>query len=224
MKKATEIKLRIRQTKRTFTRNDVRIRSAIYSKYGEIEKNRVRWILHNTSSSIVNYAKTNKLGIVLENLGGIRESFRTGNGRGREFRARMNSWSFRGLQMQIEYKAKWEGLSIRYVSPRRTSTMCSRCGDRAFPEENRLVRCTGCGLRTDRDENAAKNILSAGLRFSPLGEASEALKGNPMMPAIPRVDAPKLTSYEIPSQQNPVIFAHGPGEDAIMKLQADGDS
>ncbi len=222
MEKATEIKLRIRQTKRAFTRNDARIRRAIWGKYGEIERNRVLWILHNTSSSIVNYAKKNKLGIVLENLSGIKESFRRGDGRGRELRARMNSWSFRALQMQIEYKAKWEGLTTRYVNPRRTSATCSGCGDRMFPEENRLVRCVGCGIRADRDENAANNIRSAGMRFIPLGEASEALKGNPTVPVIPGVDAPKLTSCVFTSQQNPVIFALSPGEAPITELYSDG--
>jgi transposase len=50
----------------------------------------------------------------------------------------------------------------------------------------------------DRDVNAAMNIVNAGLRFSPLGVAGEAVKGNPgerKEQVIPGVDAIQLTLH-----------------------------
>ena len=48
-------------------------------------------------------------------------------------------------------------------------------------------------ISMDRDVNAAGNILAkAGLRFSPLGEAGEAMKGNPTQTVIPRADASQV--------------------------------
>ncbi len=68
LSKATKVKNEIRQVKRHFKRNDTRIRKRIYAKYGRLEKDRVGWILHNTSASIVKHAKQNHLAIAMENL------------------------------------------------------------------------------------------------------------------------------------------------------------
>jgi putative transposase len=95
---ATEIKENCRQAKRGFTRNDSRIMQRIYSKYGRIQKNKVGWILHNTSVSIVKQATEKQFGIVMEKLTGMRKLYRKGNWQGRSYRARMNSWSYAELQ------------------------------------------------------------------------------------------------------------------------------
>lgn len=171
---ATITKARCRQTKRRFSRNDMRTRRRIYRKYGRIEKHRVGWILHNTSARIVQHARQQHMAIVMENIKGIRRLYRRGNGQNRDYRARMNNWSFYEFQRQVDYKAKWAGLPVHYVSPRGTSAKCSGCGNRLFPEENRQLRCSNCGL-VDRDANAARNILSAGLRFSLKGPPVEAM-------------------------------------------------
>ncbi len=118
LSRATEIKESCRQAKRGFKRKDYRIQRHIYVKYGKIQRNRVGWILHNASASIVRQAREKRLGIVIENLRGIRRLYRRGNGRGRDYRARMNGWSYAELQRQIEYKARWEGIPVFYVHPR----------------------------------------------------------------------------------------------------------
>ena len=172
--KATQIKSKYRMVKARFTRNDVRVRRRIFQKYGEKQQNRVHHILHNASKHIVEDAKVRSLGIVMEDLRGIRKLYRKGNGQGRFYRSRMNSWSFYELQRQIEYKAQWEGLSVIYVRPYGTSSKCSMCGH-GLSEENRTVKCPSCGLTVDRDVNAAKNILAKGLRFRPVAPAIEAM-------------------------------------------------
>jgi putative transposase len=196
LSKATEIKENCRQAARGFVRNDCRTRQKVYSKYGRIQKNKVNWILHNTSSSIVKQAKEKSFGITMENLKGIRKLYRKGSGQGRDYRARMNTWSYAELQRQIEYKAKWEGIPVFFVHPSKTSSTCATCGRKVAECAGRRVYCPRCNKSVDRDENAAMNILNAGLRFSPLGVAGEARKGNPeerKKQVIPGVDATQLS-------------------------------
>src|SRR5438477_11451232 len=71
--------------------------------------------------------------IVLENIQGIRSLYRKGNGQGRRYRGRMNSWSFGEAQRQIEYKARSVGLPVISLSRRETratSITSPRCGER----------------------------------------------------------------------------------------------
>jgi putative transposase len=58
--------------------------------------------------------------IVLENIEGIRRLYRRGNGQGRQFRGRMNVWSFAEAQRQIEYKAQWSGIPVIRLSRKET--------------------------------------------------------------------------------------------------------
>ncbi len=181
LSRVSEIKAKCRETKSHFKRNDVRIRGRIFEKYGTIQRNRVQWILHNTSSSIIRQAKERRQAIIMENIKGIRKLYRRGNGQGNVYRARLNSWSFYELQRQIEYKAKWEGIPVDYLDARGTSAMCAKCGCKTMqnPNAHRLLYCPNCRISMDRDVNAARNILAkGGVRFTPSGLASEAVNGN----------------------------------------------
>jgi putative transposase len=187
---ATRVKARYRQVRSRFKRNDHRIHKTVTRKYGVKERERVKQILHHTSKAIIHQAKQDRCGIVMEKLTGIRKLYRKGNGQGRGYRARMNSWSYAELQRQIEYKARWEGLPVIYVSPAGTSRKCSMCGSRMarIPEENRLLTCHSCGFRVDRDVNAARNILARGLRFGPVAHPVEAMVQEPNAgPTRPKV-------------------------------------
>src|SRR3989440_1108472 len=191
----------------SFTRDDDRIRTGIASRYGKRRTARVSHLLHNTTKTIVALAVQRREAIVLENIEGIRSLYRKGNGQGRKYRGRMNSWSFGEAQRQIEYKARWVGLSVIRLSRRETrgsSVSCPRCGER-LQSDKRLVRklwCGKCRIVMDRDTVAAVNLSRRGrVRFArsrpliPLeaqGGAVEAMKGNPTT-VIPGVDAPKLT-------------------------------
>ncbi len=194
--KATVIKTQCRKTKRSFRRQDARVRGQVFGKYGRLERNRTGWLLHNVSARIVLQAKMRRQAIAMEDLKGIRKLYRTGNGQGSEYRSRMNSWSFAELQRQIQYKADWNGIPVIYVKPFGTSARCSMCGhNRMLPEENRKLHCPNCGLTVDRDVNAARNILARGLRFKPVGSASEAMVQEPSArEVILKVDADQSTS------------------------------
>ncbi len=128
-------------------------------------------------------AKEKGYGIVMEKLKGIRKLYRKGNGQGRNYRARMNSWSYYELQRQIEYKAKWEGLKAIYVDAKGTSSLCAICGSRLNPNStDRQLWCPKCKISIDRDLNAARNILARGLRFGPNGLAFEGMMAERLRP------------------------------------------
>ncbi len=195
---ATEIKAMYREVKSHLRRNDSRVKQRVYAKYGVRQSNRVRQLLHRTSKEIVAEAKRSRSGIVMERLTGMRRLYWKGNGQGRDYRARMNGWSFAELQRQVDYKARWEGLPVIYVKPHGTSVKCSICGSRMKSEENRKLRCASCGFTADRDVNAARNILAAGmraLRFGAVAPAGEAMVAAQRRP----VDAGELTDRHPPT-------------------------
>ncbi|HXX72665.1 MAG TPA: transposase [Candidatus Acidoferrales bacterium] len=194
---AGRVKATYRRVRSRFRRNDHRIRKSIAEKYGVKEREKVKQILHHASKAIVEQAKQSQYGIVMETLTGMRRLYRKGNGQGRGYRARMNSWSYGELQRQIEYKARWEGLPVIYVNPAGTSRKCSMCGSRMarIPEEKRLLTCRSCGFTVDRDVNAARNILARGLRFSPVAHSVEAMVAEPgRRTVIRKVDGWELTT------------------------------
>jgi putative transposase len=181
LSEATQIKATYRNVRSHMRRNDVRVRREVTGKYGRKQREKVKQILHHASKQIVQQAKKNGFGIVMERLTGIRRLYWRGNRQGCWFRSRMNSWSFGELQRQIEYKARWEGLPVIYVYPHGTSAKCSRCGSRMtrIPEENRKLKCPACEVTVDRDVNAARNILARGVRFAPIAFPIEAMVQEP---------------------------------------------
>ncbi|MBS7610116.1 transposase [Candidatus Bathyarchaeota archaeon] len=128
--------------------------------------------MHRVGKDIIEKAKEGRLGIVLEGLKQIRRSVNRRvlainrfNGKlqwvsknSKKLKGRLNSWSFRKLQNFIEYKARWEGIPVVYVSPGSNSQTCPICGCRG-ELNGQLFKCPRCGWRMDRHLNAAINIL-----------------------------------------------------------------
>src|SRR2546425_4779909 len=146
------------------TRQDQRISQRLYARYGTREKNRTTQALHRVSKAIVAQAKEKKFGIVMEKLRGIRKLYRRGNGQSSTFRGRMNSWTFRELQRQVKYKARWEGIPVSHVNPRGTSSKCPNCDSPLIELEGRRVVCPSCMQTGDRDVIASRNIMAALVR------------------------------------------------------------
>ncbi|MEM2946564.1 MAG: zinc ribbon domain-containing protein, partial [Thermoproteota archaeon] len=121
---------------------------------------------------IVEKAKANNLGIVLEQIKHIRKSVNQkilGINRfnrklqkiskhSKRLKRRLNSWSFRKLQGFIKYKSKWEGVFVKQVNPRGTSQTCPKCGCKG-ELNGQLFTCPNCGWRMDRHLNAAINLV-----------------------------------------------------------------
>jgi putative transposase len=192
LSEASRIKSIYRSVKSRLKRNDVRIRRRICRKYGLKERNKVCQILHRISKEIIEQAKTSRSAIVMEKLTGIRKRYRRGNGQGRDYRFRLNSWSYAELQRQIEYKAKWEGIRVIYVPPQKTSSTCAICGSKILECAGRKIWCPECRALVDRDVNAARNILARGLRFGPIALPCEAMVLEPAK-VIQKVDGSELS-------------------------------
>jgi putative transposase len=158
-----EIKQRYREIRAKIgssTRQDNRTSKKLYAKYGRREKNRTVQRIHRITKAIVEYAAESHLGIKMEKLTGIRKLYRKGNGQGRMFRGRMNSWVFGETQRQTDYKAAWVGVPVYHVNPRGTSQKCPDCGSRVVPLQERMLYCAQCDKTWDRDELASRNIMA----------------------------------------------------------------
>lgn len=181
--KILSIKENTSHIKSAFKRNDVRIQKKISQKLGKRQKNRVKQFLHNISKNVVDNAKETRSMIIFENIKGIRKLYRKGNGQGRNYRRKLNSWSFYELQRQIQYKARWEGIPVKFVDPRRTSKLCPKCGKRIQEDKQnrRKVWCSNCMIQMDRDVIASMNIAYKGwTRFiHPRGNTDEAMVQEP---------------------------------------------
>lgn len=198
MEDLPKIAYRTKKVTSSFKRNDYRVRQKIYSKLGNRRARRIKQFLNRVSKDIVHKAKKSNSMIILEDIKGIRKLYRRGNGQGNKHRAMMNSWPFHELQRQIQYKSAWEGISVRFVSPVRTSILCPICGGRTQENQyqHRQLWCSSCKRSMDRDVVASMNISYKGLQkfCNPSGLSDEAVKGNldKAMPIILRVDGSKL--------------------------------
>jgi len=192
--KLSKMKEKYSSIKSTFKRNDHRIRKKIYGKFGKRQSNRERQALHIASKCIVEYAKKQKAMIIFEDIKGIRKLYKKGNGQGKKFRRKMNSWSFYELERQVKYKADWEGVPVKFIDPKRTSTLCPICGGRLQEDRQRSrdLWCSSCKRWRNRDVIASMNIAYKGwVRFIHPCDTCEAMKGNPKEPVILRVDVSK---------------------------------
>lgn len=71
-------------------------------------------------------------------------------------------WSYAQLQQMIEYKAKKEGITVKYINPAYTSQMCSNPNCGHVDKDNRKTQsgfeCLKCGYKLNADYNASVNI------------------------------------------------------------------
>jgi putative transposase len=205
LSKTVDIAENTRSITKSFKRNDFRIRKKLYSKYGTRRKNRITQLLHHVSKTVVQKAKQEKSAIAFEDIRRIRRLYQRGNYQDHAYRGRMNGWSFAEIKRQIEYKAAWEGIPVIQLSvkeTRGTSQLCPRCGKKItqVDRKTRQLWCAECKRWMDRDVVAVMNLSIKGRSwFEPSqGLAGEAMKRNPTMPVILRVDACKLSYRKQP--------------------------
>lgn len=80
-----------------------------------------------------------------------------------EYKYLLRYWSYYELQSMIEYKAKLEGIEVKYIDPAYTSQTCSYCGECGERKKQEEFVCTNpqCkrrGEKINADFNAARNI------------------------------------------------------------------
>jgi putative transposase len=79
----------------SFRRNDRHVKNRFFAKIRTRQTRRVDQYLHKITKNIVELAKETKSTLVLEDIKGIRKSYKKGNGQGNNFRRKMISWSLR---------------------------------------------------------------------------------------------------------------------------------
>jgi putative transposase len=145
----------IRRRIQKLSKEKPRTAKRLMAKYSNRERRRTQDLCHKVSRQIVDFAKQNGFGIMMENLRGIRQRIKYN----KKLNRRLHSWNFYRLQFYIDYKTRLEGLPVVYVNPRGTSSTCPICGGKLTPNGYRGVRCSKCGYENDRDITACLNLL-----------------------------------------------------------------
>ncbi len=122
-------------------------------KVKDRESRIVKDLNHKVSRKLVDMAKDQNATLVFEDLNGIRKTRK----QHRSFKYALHSWSFYQLQQFVEYKAKLLGVLVRYIDPRYTSQLCSKCGV-IGERTGKKFKCPTCGHVDHADVNAAFNI------------------------------------------------------------------
>lgn len=131
-------------------------------KLKEKERNWVHTQNHVYSREVIKQALKQNAGIIhmesLKDFGKDKEGYVKD-----EYKYLLRYWSYYELQSMIEYKAKLEGIEVKYIDPAYTSQTCSYCGERGERKKQEEFVCTNpqckrCGEKINADFNAARNI------------------------------------------------------------------
>ena len=121
-------------------------------KIKDRESRIIRSLNHQMSSNLVKQCISQKSGLVLENLKGIRKQAKKSV---KSFRYSLTSWSFYQFEQMLEYKAKLQGIPIFYIEPQYTSQQCSKCGHiEKSNRDKKVFACKNCGHVENADVNA----------------------------------------------------------------------
>jgi len=131
-------------------------------KLNSKERDWVKTYNHKISKAIIEFAKKNKAGVInLELLEGYGKTLDGKSIPKMEFCLR--NWSYFELNQFIQYKAKREGIEIKYIDPYHTSQDCSVCGhweEKQRKSQSKFV-CGNCGEEMNGDYNGARNIAKS---------------------------------------------------------------
>lgn len=131
-------------------------------KLKEKERNWVHTQNHVYSREVIKQALKQNAGTIhmesLKDFGKDKEGYVKD-----EYKYLLRYWSYYELQSMIEYKAKFEGIEVKYIDPAYTSQTCSYCGERGERKKQEDFVCTNpqCkrrGEKINADFNAARNI------------------------------------------------------------------
>lgn len=131
-------------------------------KLKEKERNWVHTQNHVYSREVIKQALKQNAGIIhmesLKDFGKDKEGYIKD-----EYKYLLRYWSYYELQSMIEYKAKLEGIEVKYIDPAYTSQTCSYCGERGERKKQEDFVCTNSqckrrGEKINADFNAARNI------------------------------------------------------------------
>lgn len=140
-----------------YQHNEMRRRAHLQSKgklqlckkISGIQARRIKDENHKVSRAVIDFAKTHRSAIVLENLSGVRNN--------KSGYAKKSNWSYFQLQTFVSYKAALLGIPVFFVDAAYTTKQCSKCGEINSPK-GKQFKCIKCDHFDHRDANAAFNI------------------------------------------------------------------
>jgi len=159
----------------------------LMEKYSRRERNRAKDFMHKLTGKIVEELVKVKSGAILEDLKGIKDDVLN---KSKKLNRKLSKWNARTFQFMLEYKLKWLGLPVKYVSPVNSSKTCPLCRAEMSAYGGRLMKCKKCNLVLDRDVVAVLNLQMWGLGVAPkaLLEALASMMGK-------RLVNQKLTNF-----------------------------
>ena len=133
-------------------------KSNLLKKIRRKQSRRMTYENHKASKTIVDYAASHCLAIVLENLSTVRA-------KGSKIKrySEKNQWAYAQLALFIMYKAALRGVPVIFVDPAYTSQECCKCGKIHKPNGKKYL-CSRCNHKEHRDANAAFNIGRRGAK------------------------------------------------------------
>ena len=99
--------------------------------------------------------------IVLEDL---EKLWFSSSGKSSSLADKLSRFAYRKLQLAIVTKAIEYNVSLFFVNPKGTSTICPRCRAK-LSYNHRLAVCKSCGFISDRDKVGAVNIYLKALKY-----------------------------------------------------------
>ena len=114
------------------------------------------WIAHNVSRRIVEIAKENNAMIAMENLKRLYPT-KGRNSNSRKNNRIISNWVRGKVVKYTIYKAIWEGIKVKLVSPKNTSKICHLCGSQGLRACVTFF-CEHCQHTYNADFNASANI------------------------------------------------------------------
>ena len=137
-------------------------RKKLYKKLSQIKNKRFEIKLrfdHLLSKQIARDSKDEDVRLLVGNLSGIRNRARRGNYKGRNFRRKINRWSFKRLVEFITYKCNAYKIPVQTVTEAYTSKRCHKCRslDTKRPTQGLFI-CNFDKTEYNADINGSINI------------------------------------------------------------------
>ena len=125
-------------------------------------------INHTISKKLVNLAKQENKGLVIEDLKGVRKAKTN-----KTTRTLVANWSFYQLREMLEYKAKLQGVKLIVVSAKYSSKSCNVCNK--IGVRNGAKFSCSCGFEGCADGNASKVLRKLGVCVNNPDKSAELL-------------------------------------------------
>ena len=181
IKKLQQIEMKMRKTSKKY-KNTKQI-----NKLYEYRKNYMNTYMHKVSKIVIEYAKTNKCGVIV--IGDLKDIKQ-----GMNYNKNFVQIPLHKLVQKIEYKAKLEGIKVEKISEKYTSGVSALDREEIIKENynkkrriSRGIFVTNRGIKINADINGSLNILRKYIKRSSPNQEIAMDNGREQRPLKKRV-------------------------------------